>query len=275
MRLMGCTRWPGRVTTWVARAAALAELIAENGQRAACRSRPPRTAGTLCRLAPPGSARVVAFTDGLIRLFDQSGRRPPGSRAAAFRTTLGAKRLLARRNHGPRGPANAARPGPRAVTHHDFDVLIVGGGVAGAPAPVCSGNSRAMSSKRPCGLASSKRKRRGHSQRVRRPICGSLRCGQAGRAVLEASGGWQTLPAGRAGALRAHARVAGGQHALRRREHRLRCRRQRRGGARPHRRARLAPAGPVARPWRTPAGGSVSAAHRIAARRAARASRTR
>ena len=79
-------------------AAALAELIAETA------GADPGRPELLARYAAwrrPDQRRVVAFTDGLIRLFDRSG---PGALRGLglllFDTTPGAKRVLARQTMG-------------------------------------------------------------------------------------------------------------------------------------------------------------------------------
>jgi 2-octaprenyl-6-methoxyphenol hydroxylase len=79
-------------------AASLAEVIADAG------GADPGSSGLLARYADwrrPDQRKVVAFTDGLIRLFDRSGLGPlRGLGLLLFDTTPGAKRLLARQTMG-------------------------------------------------------------------------------------------------------------------------------------------------------------------------------
>lgn len=79
-------------------AASLAELITETV------SADPGAPGLLARYAAwrrPDQGKVVAFTDGLIRLFDRSGLGPlRGLGLLLFDATPGAKRLLARQTMG-------------------------------------------------------------------------------------------------------------------------------------------------------------------------------
>ena len=87
-------------------AAALAELLAEESRRTDARA-DPGGAALLERYAVwrrPDQRKVVAFTDGLVRLFDQTSLGPlRGLGLLLFDTVPGAKRLLARETMGLAG----------------------------------------------------------------------------------------------------------------------------------------------------------------------------
>ena len=87
-------------------AAALAEVVAEDLRQASSAPDPGRAA-LLTRYAEwrrPDQRKVVAFTDGLVRLFDQTGLGTlRGLGLFLFDTTPGAKRLLARETMGLAG----------------------------------------------------------------------------------------------------------------------------------------------------------------------------
>ena len=87
-------------------AAALAELLAEDSRQAGAQP-DPGAAALLERYATwrrPDQRKVVAFTDGLVRLFDRTGLGPlRGLGLLLFDTVPGAKRLLARETMGLAG----------------------------------------------------------------------------------------------------------------------------------------------------------------------------
>ncbi|MSR09275.1 MAG: 2-octaprenyl-6-methoxyphenyl hydroxylase [Gammaproteobacteria bacterium] len=87
-------------------AAALAELLAEDSRQAGAQP-DPGAAALLERYATwrrPDQRKVVAFTDGLVRLFDQTSLGPlRGLGLLLFDTVPGAKRLLARETMGLAG----------------------------------------------------------------------------------------------------------------------------------------------------------------------------
>ncbi len=87
-------------------AAALAEIVAGDLRQASSAPDPGR-AGLLAHYAAwrrPDQRKVVAFTDGLVRLFDQTGLGTlRGLGLLLFDTTPGAKRLLARETMGLAG----------------------------------------------------------------------------------------------------------------------------------------------------------------------------